>query len=277
MAQLIIAGIQHPQMACYAAGAFCGVNAAKEGFNPREYNKLPDEANISNQQDLSAYKDKVVLLKGFLSGQDISDELTLANEARRCFQELTITHSFNVERVERVEHVSRTNVPGLLDRTYTNETRIERFSNSVTEPKRVSAMSLRIFPPNESEIRISIARPDQKTNIVGHKHSNTLTHSNSIYQASLRCNHKPRQEDSTYSISEKYLEIGDEVSVLGKLLIHSQTGRADRFEIVEPKLISIKTKSELRNKSLGDAGISAIAAAVFRYVGVHCCKKRNKK
>ena len=267
MAQLIIAGIQYPQMAFYAAVAFCGVNAAKEVRNALEYNKLPNEANISNQQDLSGYKDTVVLLKGFLSGQDISDELTLANEARRCFQELTITHSFNVERVERVEHLHPTNVPGLHDRTYTNETRIERFSNSVTS-KRVSAMSLGIFPPNGSEIRISIASPDQETNIVGHEHSSTLTHSNSIHQASLRCNYTARQEDSTYSISEKYLETGKEVSVLGKLLVHSQTGRADRFEIVESKLISIKTKDQLVKKSKANGVISTITAAVFTYIGI---------
>ena len=282
----MVAVARNPQGACYVGGAVCGFEAAKEGRNTSKYFFMPNEANISNQQDLSAHKDKVVLLRGFLGGEEVlSDGLTLANEARRCFQELTITHTFNVECAQTVQHLTPSHIRGadrntlraaLYDRTHTTETHNRRPSDSVTEPIKASGMFLRIFPPNESEIRISIARPDQETNIVGHEHSSTLLHPNSIRQASLRCNHTGRRNGSTYSISEKYLEIGNEVSVLGKLLIHSQRGQADKFEIVEPKLISIKTKYELKKESAQKSCYSALVSACCIGTGYFCCKKRHK-
>ncbi|MFT5318407.1 MAG: hypothetical protein ACI8RA_001671 [Chlamydiales bacterium] len=273
---LIKVGINNPGMACYAAAVFSGLNAGKELSNYLKYNKLPDEENISSLQDLSDKKDNIVLLKGTLSGEDISDNLTLSNEVRRCFQELTITHTFGVERIERVQHVQRSpQFPGIIDRTYTDETRIDRFSQDVTS-RRVSAMSLRINVSG-TYINIPIARPTQETVIVGDGHSSTLLHPDAIYQASLRCNRQERQEDSTYSISEKYLEIGKEISVHGKLLVHSLRGQADRFEIVEPTLISNQTKDKLKNEAVEGGVLSGVAAIFCAVIGYVCCKKKPKK
>ena len=272
---LIQLGVNNPQVFCYAGAAFSGVNAGKEWSNYFKFNELPSEANISHEQDLSAIKDQVVLLKGELRGQDISDDLTrCADGVRRYFQEVKITHSFNVERIERVQHVQRSNYPGILDRTYTNETITERFSNNETST-RMSAMSLNIMLGQQS-ITISIARPTQETVIVADEGYYHLSHERDIHQASLRCNNQPRQEDSAYSVSEKYLEIGREVSVVGKLVLHRQIGRPDRYEIENPQLISIKTKDQLTSEKWGNAGILTGVALIFMGIAQMCCKKKPK-
>lgn len=276
IAPLIQLGVNNPQMFCYAGAAFAGVNAGQELSNYHKFNNLPSESNISNEQDLSAIKYQVVLLKGELRGQDISDDLTrCVDGVRRCFQEVTITHSFNVERMERVQHVQRSNYPGILDRTYTNETRIERFSNTETST-RMSAMSLKIML-GDQPITISIARPKQETVIVADKDYYYLSHERDIHQASLRCNNQPRQEDSAYSVSEKYLEIGREVSVVGTLVLHRQTGRPDRYEIENPQLISIKTKDQLTREKGENSFLSVVVAAVCIGTAKFCCKNKPKK
>jgi len=274
---LIQLGANNPQMFCYTGAAFAGVNAGKEFSNYLKFNDLPSEANISNEQDLSAIKDQVVLLKGELRGQDISDELTrCVDGVSRCFQEVTITHSFNVERIERVEHLSRTQVPGLHDRTYTNETRLDRFSNTETST-RMSAMSLKILPfPGADLITVSIARPKQETVIVADEGYYFLTHERDIHQANLRCNNQPRQEDSAYSVSEKYLQIGREVSVVGKLVVHRQIGKAARYEIENPQLISIKTKDQLTREKKENAGILTIVTLACIGIAKGCCNKKPK-
>ena len=275
---LIKLGVNNPVAFCYAGGAYAGVKAVEKFYEYQKHDKLPEEINTSSTQNLSAKNNDIVLLRGELRGDNISDELTRGLDGvRRCFQEVEITHSFNVERVERVQHVHRSNVPLLYDRTYTNETRIERFSHTTEPFKRESAMTLKVYISGTNEyINIPIARTTKETSIIGEGHYSYLQHSSSIREASLRCNRHPRQEDSTYSISEKYLEIGKQIIVHGTLKVHSLKGQADRFEIVKPTLISHKTKDKLKSEDVEGGIIWTVVAAFFFGSGCYCCKKKKK-
>lgn len=270
--------VYNPDWCCAtAAGGCLAMGASEEDTIRTKLQLLPESEDISSQANLLDKVGRIVLIEGIIQGGDVSDLLT-EDGTRRCFQKLTIKHTFTTPNIRRVEHPQRDPRTGLIHRTYTNENFPNTNWETVTS-HRISALSLRTISLRTGfEVTLPIERPGENTMIIAEESWHYLNHEDKISEAALRCHH-PCQKDSHYSVSEEYLESGRVVTIAGTLIVdrdpRNNRPLVDTARIKNAELISVKTKERLIREKKASRNCWGIAASFFAFMAVRF--RSNKK
>jgi len=246
--------VYQPDICCGIVGAWC-LTKAFESNNKVGALQLfpPEETSLLNPMN---NRGRLVSLRGRIQGQDISDSL-IDDGVKKCFQNLTVTHHFNIEQVRRVEHVRPSGYQGVLNRTYTNETFQGRSSQTGTY-SRVSALSLKL-----ENVSIAIEKPKRETIIKGEESTRALADESDIKEAAYRLGGQENREDSIYFVSEEYLKINEFVTVAGILEIGNPEDPYRTARIKDVKLISAKRVTDIEGEKKEDRNCWVIAAGFF--------------